>query len=110
MHGKFKEVLIFNNTDRENNTARRINHNEVVLTTYAVIRKSLPVLDNETMQQLRKKAADEEKSFAEVLQGWVTQKKKLAGCLHNIHWYRVRVSFLLHGRANIQFRSFLMKL
>jgi hypothetical protein len=101
MHGKFKEVLIFNNTDKDNNTARRINYNEVVLVTYAVIRKSFPVLDNETMQQLHKKAADEKKSFAEILQGWVTQKEKLAGCLHNIHWYRVCVSLLLQARANI---------
>lgn len=43
------------------------------------------------MEQLNKKAADEEKSLAEVIQDWVTENKELAGCLHNIHWYRVSV-------------------
>jgi hypothetical protein len=56
-----------------------------------VIRKSFPNLDNEIMEQLNKKAADEEKSLAEVIQDWVTENKELAGCLHNIHWYRVSV-------------------
>jgi hypothetical protein len=93
VHGKFKDVLIYNNSDTDNNTPRRIYHNDVVLTTYAMIRKSFPVPDDETMQRLNKKAAEEEKSLAEVVQDWVVKNKKDAGCLHQIHWYRVSMLF-----------------
>jgi hypothetical protein len=109
MHGKFKKVLIYNNSDTDNNTPRRIVYNEVVLTTYNVIRKNFPNLDNETMQRLRNQAAEDERSLAEVIQDWVTEKKKDAGCLHKIHWYRVSILFLSRGQANSLFRSFLMK-
>jgi len=108
-HGKFKKVLIYNNSDTDNNDPRRIVYNEVVLTTYNVIRMNFPNLDNETMERLCNKAADEERSLAEVVQDWVTEKKKHAGCLHNIHWYRVSILFLSRGQANSLFRSFLMK-
>jgi SNF2 family DNA or RNA helicase len=99
-HGKFKQVLIYNNTDRDNNQPRRINMNQVVLTTYAQIRKSFPFPDSETMRELGEKAAEEEKSLAEVIQDWVTENKKLAGCLHRIHWYRVSVLLSPVGHAN----------
>jgi hypothetical protein len=108
-HGKFKKVLIYNNSDTDNNTPRRIVYNEVVLTTYNVIRRSFPNLDNETMERLRNQAGEEERSLAEVIEDWVTEKKKHAGCLHKIHWYRVSIVFLSRGQANSLFRSFLMK-
>ncbi|PMD54536.1 uncharacterized protein K444DRAFT_617884 [Hyaloscypha bicolor E] len=88
-HGKFKKVLIYNNSDTDNNMPRRIVYNEVVLTTYNVIRMNFPNLDNETMERLCNRAAEEERSLTEVIQDWVTEKKKDAGCLHNIHWYRI---------------------
>jgi len=75
--------------------------NEVVLTTYAQIRKSFPFPDTETMQEWNEKAAEEKKSLAEVIQDWVTENKKLAGCLHKIHWYRVSLSLSSLGQANI---------
>jgi hypothetical protein len=53
------------------------------------------------MQELSEKAAEEKKSLAEVIQDWVTKNKKLAGCLHKIHWYRVSLSLSSHGQANI---------
>jgi hypothetical protein len=108
-HGKFKKVLIYNNSDTDNNTPRRIVYNEVVLTTYNVIRMNFPNLDNETMERLYNRAAEEERSLTEVIQDWVTEKKKDAGCLHNIHWYRVSILLPSRGQANSLFRSFLMK-
>lgn len=75
--------------------------NQVVLTTYAQIRKSFPFPDTETMQELGEKAAEEKKSLAEVIQDWVTNNKKLAGFLHHIHWYRVSLFLSSIGQANI---------
>jgi hypothetical protein len=108
-NGKFKKVLIYNNSDTDNNMPRRIVYNEVVLTTYNVIRMNFPSLDNETMERLCNRAAEEERSLTEVIQDWVTEKKKDAGCLHNIHWYRVSILLPSRGQANSLFRSFLMK-
>jgi SNF2 family DNA or RNA helicase len=100
-HSQIKSVLIYNNADKDNNNPRRINMNQVVLTTYAQIRKSFPFPDAETLQELREKAAEEKKSLAEVIQDWVTENKKQAGCLHKIHWYRVSLLLLSLGQANI---------
>jgi hypothetical protein len=75
--------------------------NQVVLTTYAQVRKSFPFPDTETMQELREKAAEEKKSLAEVIQDWVATKKNLAGFLHHILWYRVSLFLSSLGQANI---------
>ena len=74
--------------------------NQIVLTTYAQIRKSFPFPDTETMRELSEKAADDKKSLAEVIQDWVTENEKLAGCLHKIHWYRVSLFLSSLGQAN----------
>ena len=100
-HSKIKSVLIYNNTDTDNNNPRRINMNQVVLTTYTQVRKSFPFPDTETMQELNEKAAEEKKSLAEVIQDWVAKKKNDAGFLHHIHWYRVSLFLSSLGQANI---------
>jgi hypothetical protein len=75
--------------------------NQVVLTTYAQIRKSFPFPDTETMRELREKAREEKNSLAEVIQDWVAENNNLAGCLHKIHWYRVSLFLSSLGQANI---------
>ena len=99
-HSRIKSVLIYNNADEDNNNPRRINTNQVVLTTYAQIRKSFPFPDTETEQELNRKAVEKKKSLVAVIQDWVTENKKLAGCLHKIHWYRVSL-FALIARARL---------
>jgi SNF2 family DNA or RNA helicase len=100
-HSRIKSVLIYNNTDEDNNNPRRINMNQVVLTTYTQIRKSFPVLGPETLRELSEKAAEGRKGLAEVVQDWVTENKKKAGCLHAIHWYRVGVFLSSLEQTNI---------
>jgi uncharacterized membrane protein (UPF0182 family) len=75
--------------------------NQVVLTTYAQIRKSFPFPDTETMRELSEKAAEEKKSLAEVIQDWVAENKNLAGFFHKIYWYRVSLFLSSLGQANI---------
>ena len=99
-HAKVGKILIYNPTDEDNNTVRRISDNDVVLTTYNAIQKSFPHPDQEAMADLKEKARSEEISMAEVLQDWLAAKKKSSAYLHKIHWYRVSFFTLIFGLVN----------
>jgi hypothetical protein len=88
--------------DKDNNSARRVMVNDVVLTTYNTIQKTCPELDRDTLQNLREKAATEDRSLAEVIQDWVAENKKASGILQKIHWYRVSSLSLSPELADIQ--------
>jgi len=74
-------------SNRIDNSVPRLSQNEVVVTTYSELVKSLPQPDPQTVQSWR----DSKLDVVAATEKWTKEHIKEAGLLHQIDWYRVSI-------------------
>jgi len=84
-HTSYEKVMLFKSSNEDNNVFR-LAQEDIVLTTYHELMKSIPFPDKDTIEEFQRQKINVDDAIQHYIDDHMEED---AGLLHKVNWYRV---------------------